>query len=227
MSSVKLRYPEQRDAEWMLKLEQNPDAKKYSDFDDDYTLVEIKNFIDINRTGADPSQARLVIEVDGKQAGTIDITGISKKNAHAEIGIYVTDPFRKNGVGTEALREAVQIAAMMGVSHMKALIAAGNQASMRLFEKVGFEKIGELPGWLLNGKENGIIYYLSIMGELDDDMFKAQKEAGGYDEFDPYAGGDPYELSKDPYDLTFEDYTGEDDDEFGGFESLDDYYDKL
>lgn len=224
--SIKLRYPEIRDAEWMLKLENSPEASKYSDYDADFTLSDVKNFIDLNRTGADPSQARLVVEVDGKPAGTVDITGISRKNGHADIGVFIEDDYRREGVGTDALRKATEIAAMMGVCHIRALIAGDNKASMGLFEKCGFEKIGELPGWLNHGKEKGVIFYLSIMGQEFEDEIAKDAAHAGYDEFSLYgldSDEDPY---KSPFDDEFID-DGYGDDEFGGYESLDDYIDKI
>ncbi len=227
MSIIKLRYPDQRDAEWMLKEEQSPEATAYSDFDADYTLGDIKNFIDLNRTGADPSQARLIVDVDGKAAGMIDLTGISKKNGHADIGLYISKKFRGQGVGTEALREAVQIAAMMGVTHMKALIAAGNKASMRLFEKVGFEKIGVLPGWLHNGKENGAIFYLSVMGEDIPDSYGRDATMAGMDEFSLYGLNDDASYGSPFSGRSGIDDEDDDDGYGGGYESIDDYIDKI
>ena len=222
---TKLRYPELQDAEWMLAQELSPDATAYSDYDADFTLADVKNFIDLNRTGADPSQARLLIEADGKPAGMIDLTGISKRNGHADIGILVSKEFRGKGVGTEALREAVQIAAMMGIFHIKALISSANLSSVRLFEKVGFEKIGKLPGWLNHGHADGIIYYLSIMGEDFDPGFGNDATSVAGDEFSLYGIDET-----NPYSDDFDDsaygagYPGDDD---LGFESLDDYIDKI
>ncbi len=230
--SVKLRYPELRDAAWMLKEERSPEAKANSDFDDDYSLEDIKNFIDLNRTGADPSQVRLIIEVDGSAAGMVDITGISKRNGHADIGVYVAKEYRHKGVATEALRNAVQVAALMGISHLKALISTVNPHSMKLFEKVGFEKIGELPGWLNHGKHNGVVYYLSIMGEdmMDvkpEEAFEKDAMAASDDEFSLYGLND-----EDSYRSPFDDPDGygdgfDDGGDFGGFESIDDYIDKI
>ncbi len=222
---VKLRYPELHDAGWMLAQEHTPDAVAYADYDADFSLADVKNFIDLNRTGADPSQARLIIEADGKPAGMIDLTGISKRNGHADIGILVGSEYRGKGVGTEALREAIQIAAMMGIFHIKALISSANQSSVSLFEKVGFEKIGKLPGWLNHGHADGIIYYLSIMGDdFDTDMGSAESGIAG-DEFSLYGFDET-----NPYSDDFDENSygaGFPDDGEPGFDSLDDYIDKI
>lgn len=224
--SIKLRYPVPGDAEWMLKQEQTSDAKAYAEYDSDYTLTDIKNFIDLNRAGADPSQTRLIIEVDGKAAGMVDMTGISKRNGHAELGIFVSKEFRGKGIGTEGLREAIQIAAMMGISHMKVMVSTANEASARLFRKCGFEKIGELPGWLKHGKESAEIYYLSMMDSMSEEELERDAAEAALDEFSLYGidKEDPYAaeyLRENGFD---DDYRfDDDDDEFGGprFESLD------
>lgn len=222
--TVKLRYPELRDAEWMLKEETSEDARNNSDYETDYTLADIKNFIDLNRTGADPTQVRLIVEVEGEKAGMVDLTGISKRNGHADIGLYVNERYRGKGVGTDTLREAVQIAALMGLSHLKVLIAANNISSRKVFEKVGFEKVGEIPGWLNNGKENAIIYHLDIMGDNLRETFDEDAALAAKDEFSLYGLEDG-----DLYDSPFGELRDDlgDDEEFGGFESIDDYIDKI
>lgn len=218
---IKLRYPEQGDAEWMLAQEMSDDATAYSDFDADFSLKDVQNFIDLNRTGADPTQARLLIECEGMQAGTIDLTGISKRNGHADIGLLVSKDFRGKGVATEALRQAIQIASMMGVSHIKALISGKNPASSRVFEKVGFSKVGVLPGWLDNGKTDAAIYYLNILGDDFEEAFGREAAASAMDDMSLYSHDKDYEFD-DPYMSDFD----EPDEDFG-FESLDDYQDIL
>lgn len=222
---IKLRYPEQHDAEWMLHQENTPAAREYADYEADFSLEDVKNFIDLNRTGADPTQARLLIEADGQPAGLIDLTGISKRNGHADIGIYVSEEFRDKGVGVDALREAIHIAAMMGISHIKALISSTNKVSVNVFEKVGFEKIGVLPGWLNHGKADCLVFYLNVMGEEFDAQFEEEIARSGKDEFSLYGFDE-----SNPYDEDFDDYgfgAGFRDDDERGFDSIDDYIDKI
>jgi L-amino acid N-acyltransferase YncA len=62
-----------------------------------------------------------------------------------ENSIYVDSGRRAGGVGTALMRELIDRARADGKHVMVAAIESGNEASLRLHAKVGFEQVGVLP----------------------------------------------------------------------------------
>ena len=63
----------------------------------------------------------------------------------AEISVYVDQEFRRRGVARRLLEEAIARARSLGISAMVGLIFAHNEPSLKLFERLGFERWGLLP----------------------------------------------------------------------------------
>ncbi|GAA1489279.1 GNAT family N-acetyltransferase [Brachybacterium sacelli] len=67
----------------------------------------------------------------------------------AEVSVYVRGNQRGQGVGENLLRELVSRAREAGMHVLVAGVEAGNAASIRLHEKLGFREVGRFPqvGW--------------------------------------------------------------------------------
>lgn len=63
----------------------------------------------------------------------------------ADLAIYLHPGYQKKGLGTYLLGEAIRHAPSLGVEVLSATIFASNAASIRLFEKFGFERWGYMP----------------------------------------------------------------------------------
>ena len=90
-----------------------------------------------------------VLEIGDEVAGWLILKSFLPRGAYrntAEVSVYVDEKFRRRGVGRALLSEAVSRAPLLGISAMVGLIFAHNQPSLRLFEQLGFEKWGLLPG---------------------------------------------------------------------------------
>ena len=90
-----------------------------------------------------------VLEMDGKVAGWLTLKTFLPRGAYrdtAEVSVYVDEKFRRRGIGRALLAEAIARAPELGITAMVGLIFGHNQPSLRLFEQVGFEKWGLLPG---------------------------------------------------------------------------------
>ena len=105
-----------------------------------------------------------VAEVEGEVAGWLTIKPFLPRCAYAgtvELSVYVGDKFRRRGVARALLQEALERGDSLGSTVMVGLIFAHNQPSLRLFEHLGFERWGFLPGVAqLDGVEGD----LAIMG---------------------------------------------------------------
>ena len=63
----------------------------------------------------------------------------------ADLAIYLHPDYQNKGLGTYLLTEAVRQAPTLGIETLTATIFASNEASIRLFEKFGFERWGFMP----------------------------------------------------------------------------------
>jgi len=100
-------------------------------------------------------QVRLVVEDDQQQVvGMADLVHFDPQHQRAEAGIVIMKPHRRKGYAQEALRELADYALQtLHLHQLYAVIAADNEAALRLFEKAGYERQGVLKGWLCRGHE--------------------------------------------------------------------------
>ena len=64
----------------------------------------------------------------------------------AEVSVYVNAAYRRQGVATSLLSHAIGCARGLGLSNLMGLIFAHNNPSRLLFDRLGFEVWGQLPG---------------------------------------------------------------------------------
>lgn len=89
-----------------------------------------------------------VVEVDGRVAAWLSFSlfyGRPAYNRTAELSVYVDESYRSLGLGSYLLTQAIGQAPSLGLDTLLGFIFGHNQASLRLFEKYGFERWGELP----------------------------------------------------------------------------------
>ena len=81
--------------------------------------------------------------------GLIDLFDFDPHNLRAGIGILIaSDASRKKGYGIEALEMIKRYcAAHLKIHQLYANIETSNEASVRLFEKAGFERVGMKKDW--------------------------------------------------------------------------------
>src|SRR5881296_2494304 len=90
-----------------------------------------------------------VAESDGRVIGWLDFKRFLPRCAYrgtAEISVYVDENFRRHGVGQRLLEEAITRAPSLGITALVGLIFGHNERSLKLFERLGFERWAFLPG---------------------------------------------------------------------------------
>ena len=90
-----------------------------------------------------------VAESEGRVIGWLDFKKFLPRSAYrgtAEISVYVDKKFRRRGVARELLEKAIAVAPSLGITALVGLIFGHNEASLKLFERLGFERWGFLPG---------------------------------------------------------------------------------
>ena len=63
-----------------------------------------------------------------------------------ELSVYVSEQFRRRGLGRKLLQEAIARGPQLGMHSLIGLIFGHNEPSISLFRAVGFERWGLLPG---------------------------------------------------------------------------------
>ncbi|MDX9883799.1 MAG: GNAT family N-acetyltransferase [Prolixibacteraceae bacterium] len=99
-------------------------------------------------------QLRLVIEtLEGKPVGAVDLFEFEPVHQRAGVGILIHHAGeRQKGYATDALLLLCSYAReILGLHQLFANITAGNEASLHLFTKCGFELCGRKKDWIKSG----------------------------------------------------------------------------
>src|ERR1700731_1022535 len=89
-----------------------------------------------------------VAESDGRIIGWLDFKKFLPRCAYrgtAEISVYVDEKFRRRSVPRRLLEEAIARGPSLGITALVGMIFAHNEPSLKLFERLGFQRWGLLP----------------------------------------------------------------------------------
>jgi len=90
-----------------------------------------------------------VAEINGRVIGWLSFRAFLPRCAYrgtAEISVYVDEKSRRRGVAQQLLQEAIARAPSLGITALVGLIFGHNEPSLKLFERLGFQRWGLLPG---------------------------------------------------------------------------------
>ena len=105
-----------------------------------------------------------VADVDGQVAGWCSLSAYRPGRAAlrftAEISYYISYAYHRQGIATALVEHALGACPALPIRHVFAIVLEGNQASLNLLKKMGFEQWGYLPRVAdFDGKEVGHFYY--------------------------------------------------------------------
>ncbi len=89
-----------------------------------------------------------VAELEGRVIGWLDFKKFQSRAAYrgtVEISVYVHEEFRRRRVGQRLLEEAMARAPSLGITALVGLIFGHNEPSLKLFQRLGFERWGFFP----------------------------------------------------------------------------------
>ena len=114
---------------------------------------------------ADPylaEQLRLIIvDKSDKRIGIADLYELSPQHHTSMVGIYILPEFRNAGNGINALNLLEQYALnILNLRQLGAKIVDGNDLSMQLFLKAGYEWSGTLKNWIQSGRQTFSLHIL-------------------------------------------------------------------
>jgi UDP-2,4-diacetamido-2,4,6-trideoxy-beta-L-altropyranose hydrolase len=132
---VRLRLAEPDDEGWLLKLQQDPQTRRY--FRNAATPTTQEHHDWMRRTLADLKRLLLIVEANGEPVGSVRLDRLSNEDGKARHEVSVAiDPTRHGrGIASAALR---LVRGLMPGAALDATILPTNQASRALFERSGY-----------------------------------------------------------------------------------------
>ena len=161
---ISLRAIEPKDLDFLYQLENNTDIWEVSGTVTPYSKYVLQQYLDnSHRDIYDVKQLRLCIStLDEKVIGLIDLFDFDPKNRRAGIGIVILESKNQNkGLGAEAISLLCDYAfSVLNLKQLYSNVTEDNLASIHLFEKMNFNKVGVKKDWILSNGifKNEILY---------------------------------------------------------------------
>ena len=155
--NIYLRALEPSDLEFVYAMENDQTIWEVSNTQTPYSRFLVKQYLEnAHQDIYEAKQLRLAIcqDNDFPALGLIDLFDFDPKNNRAGIGIVIqATENRKQNIGSEALELLIQYSFRnLNLHQLYANISTENEASIALFTKFGFQKIGTKKEWtLVNG----------------------------------------------------------------------------
>lgn len=150
---VYLRALEPNDLEFIYSMENDQNLWEVSNTQTPYSRFLIKQYLEnAHQDIYEAKQLRLAIcsETDFPAIGLIDLFEFDPKNNRAGVGIVIQNAENQNKkIGSEALELLLNFSFHhLNVHQLYANISSNNKASIALFTKFGFQKIGTKKDWI-------------------------------------------------------------------------------
>jgi diamine N-acetyltransferase len=155
--TIYLRALEPNDLEFVYAMENDQKIWEVSNTQTPYSRFLVRQYLEnAHQDIYEAKQLRLAIckDEDFPAIGLIDLFEFDPKNNRAGVGIVIQQDENKNQkIGSEALELLINYSFYnLNLHQLYANISTKNAASIGLFTKFGFEKIGIKKDWiLLNG----------------------------------------------------------------------------
>nr|WP_294785856.1 GNAT family N-acetyltransferase [uncultured Flavobacterium sp.] len=152
--SIYLRALEPQDLEFIYAIENDQNIWEVSNTQTPYSRFLIKQYLEnAHQDIYEAKQLRLAIcqDEDFPALGLIDLFDFDPRNNRAGVGIVIQkDENKGQNIGSEALELLIKYAFYnLNLHQLYANIGVENAASIALFTKFGFEKIGIKKDWIL------------------------------------------------------------------------------
>lgn len=154
-NTVSLRALEPSDADTLYRWENDLSLWPVSHTQIPFSKFILEEFVNSSHQDIYTNkQLRLMVTdpASDKTIGIVDLFEFDPQHARAGLGIYIHSDYRKKGNASECIDLIKKYA--FNILHLKQLyvhINESNGASLTLFEKAGFEKVGLKKAWNRSG----------------------------------------------------------------------------
>jgi RimJ/RimL family protein N-acetyltransferase len=108
----------------------------------------------VRKISESTNQAYFRIEHGGCMVGFVKISEIDPVDVSYKIGVVIPDTQRRKGYALQALHAVIGQMNELGYIHARANILEDNIGSINLFEKIGFQRIGQDGDYFLYERLN-------------------------------------------------------------------------
>lgn len=162
-----LRAIEPEDLEFLYKLENNEAVWEVSNTITPYSKFILKQYLENSHKDIyEAKQLRLAITgATDEVYGLIDLYDFDPKNKRAAVGIVIADEAHRNkGIAKEALQLIISYAfTHLDLHQLYASVSEDNNASIKLFDHLGFEQTGIKKDWnFVSGTYKNAVLYQKI-----------------------------------------------------------------
>jgi ribosomal-protein-alanine N-acetyltransferase len=170
-----LRAFEDTDAESLFPLASNANVTRFTLWDHHKTiadtLVFVRDYAQLRYREGTTEPYAITMFPDPRPIGSCGCFWASIPNRTMELGYWVAEQFWGKGIAVEASRAVVSLAFReFEPERMQARVIAGNVASLRVLDKLGFRYEGTLRSSLLRrGKFEDVLIYSMLRSEWRDD----------------------------------------------------------
>jgi RimJ/RimL family protein N-acetyltransferase len=149
--NVSIRKFERADIPLKVGWINNPENNRFLHYDLPLCIEKTEKWFDAVSARTDRFDA--VIEADGIPVGTIGLLSIDRKNGKSEFYVAMGDvAFKGKGIAAAASRLLLRHAfKVLGLNRIYLFTEVGNLPAQRLFERLGFEREGELKQDVVSG----------------------------------------------------------------------------
>jgi ribosomal-protein-alanine N-acetyltransferase len=170
-----LRAFAEADAPALFPHAANPNVTRFTLWDYhksiDDTLAYVRDYARCRYLEGTPEPYAITQKADPDRhpIGAVGCFWASEINRTMELGYWLAEPFWGKGLAVEACRAVLTHAfAACGPERMQARVIAGNGASLRVLEKLGFRYEGTLRASLLRrGSIEDVLYFAVLRSEWE------------------------------------------------------------
>lgn len=163
--TISLRAPEPEDLDLLYIWENDPSIWQVSGTLTPFSKYILKQYLEhADKDIYQVKQLRLIIQLkqNHRPVGAVDLFDFEPHHHRAGLGILIADPSdRRKGYAREALETMIAYCfEVLNLHQVYCNVAAGNQASIRLFQESGFEQCGRKRDWLFHdrGYEDELLF---------------------------------------------------------------------
>lgn len=102
-----------------------------------------------------PSEAAFLVLADGLVVGECRLVGPPDADGEVELAYALAPSARGRGTGTAAVSLLLAEAARAGARRVRAEVLPGNEASLRLLDRLGFAVVAHRAGHVVLGRDVG------------------------------------------------------------------------
>ena len=155
LPTVNLRALEPEDLDLLYRIENDDELWAVGVTNVPYSRYLLHDFV--SSSSGDiytDKQVRLIIEnQEHRPVGLVDLMSFDPKNMKAELGIVIQHACRRQGYALATIQKVHEYAhSTLHLHQLYVIVAAHNEASLQLFQRLGYQVSAHLADWLFDGE---------------------------------------------------------------------------